>query len=92
MFTVEEIELLIEGLTAWENSDQAGAILETMLQSVVQQDQEAAKQEALKVIEKAEEKRKRKHDRTILLQAKLIKLKDKLLAGEAADFLATGES
>lgn len=90
MFTIEEIEIFMEALDAWENSAAAGAFFGSMLASVAAPDKEFAQREIDRQLAEAKEDKKSKKEKAILLKAKLINLKDQIATSEAADFLASG--
>ena len=79
MFTIEEIDILIDGVDAWAAKSGSDRIMGTMIGMMFSKD----KEEAIKVAEKekaaaknAEAAEKRRKEQAILLKAKLIQLKD----------------
>ena len=90
MFTVEEIKDLMDALNSWEKDDE-GSLLTTLMGGMLHQNEEARKdfldEQEVKMKEEAQERENRK-ERSILLKAKLISMRDKAEAKEFGSSIA----
>ncbi len=81
MLDADEITVLVEALEAWVNKDAVGEILSELVVGVFAKDDAHAKERLeAKKTEGAGAKALRK-DRAILIQAKLIQMRDGIIAG-----------
>ena len=84
MFNVEEIKDLMSALDSWE-SDDGGELITTMIGGILtpQEDREEYMEERQAKSEEAAQERLDRKERSILLKAKLISMRDK---AEVAEF------
>lgn len=76
----EELTVLLEAMEAWVNKDAAGEILGDVVTSLVSKNQEEAKAIRQECRQKADTARALRKERAILIQAKLIRMKDEKVA------------
>lgn len=79
--TRQDLDVLIEAVEAWESKDLAGDMMESMLTSMMcksEQDVEKHKSEFEKRQEKRESARRVRKERSVVLRAKLIGLRDSM--------------
>ena len=88
--TIREIDILIEAMGAWESREAAGDLMRGLVIGMISKDDEDRKK---LFHEQEEEKNQRELEKqkereiSILIKAKLIRLKDTITAKEAADFM-----
>lgn len=90
MLNYEDIELLIDALDALEKKLMADAIMNSILGAVALDGIDAAKANLDRLMETAKGKSIPMRDRIVSLKAKLIQMKDKSVADDAASFMKKG--
>lgn len=96
MFDIDEINILLEALNDWVASvvrkNAMGSLLTAMLIGVHMEgkDKENFKEQMLEDADKAKQETESREERAILLKAKLIRMRQELMAKEAADCLRMG--
>jgi len=81
-FSEDEIAVLIEALEAWVNKDAISGVMGSLLGTLVSGDEQKEKfaaQQAINDAKRDRDKQNRK-ERAILMQAKLISMKDRAFA------------
>lgn len=88
--TVEEIEILIDGLNAYVNEVSIKGLMGSLVGGLLIGDSEEAKQNYLKAVEEKEQKTQRKirelEESTIMLKSKLIQMKNAIAAKESVNW------
>lgn len=80
MFTNKEIDILIEGVREWKTKGTSEYIINSILTACLpdkKEDKESFEQKQKEERKKLEDEMKSKEDTAILLQAKLIQMKNK---------------
>ena len=83
--TTDDISMLLEALTAWEDKDFSGMMIGTLIGGMLTDDKEKAKRDREVELVKYNEAKKVRQERSILLKAKLIGMKDSTIAAHALD-------
>lgn len=82
MLTREDIDVLIEATEAWESKDAAGELMGDLLQGMLSRGDEKTlaemKQRKMEETRKREQEKKLRKERSIILRAKLISLRDSM--------------
>ena len=88
--TIEELDILIEAMSAWEHRDSGGDLMKSLLTTMIAKDDEQRE----RMLQDQEEERNQKElekqkekETSILIKTKLIHMKDTATAKAAADFL-----
>lgn len=79
MFTSDEIDILVEALTAWENKDAAGELMGAVFTAMISKDEESFnknKEINDKKTKAMEEAKKQREIASIKLKAKLYEIKE----------------
>ncbi len=76
--TIEELEILIRGIDAWEQSDRRSALTVGMIGSMLAKDKDEEKTRMEDVMREADKKTKTKAEIAICLKAKLVLMKNRL--------------
>lgn len=83
MLSRQDLDALIEAVEAWENKDDAGNIVESlMLSSMRIGDIPGIKEEASRKAANRQAEKKIRKERSIILRAKLLQIRDSLAADE----------
>ena len=88
--TIKEIDILIDALDAWESRNVAENLFADLLTHIVipeGQERDDAKRKLRDDREKEELQKKNEKEKSILIKAKLIQMKDKIVSIEASNYL-----
>ena len=93
MLSSDEINMLLEAIEIWkEMTPVESGNMVAIMNGIVTGDQEEMKAVIHNALEEAHRKRTSRKERGILLQAKLIEMRDKMDVSEAAEFLRKSAS
>ena len=90
MFTLEEIDILIEALKSWENEGSTHGLLTAMLSVGLGADKDEAIEDAKAQSELFVAEKKKKEYQSIMIKAKLIKMRDEIEAKEFGNSVLGG--
>ena len=88
---LEDIETLMEALDALEQKAMSDGIVGGLLGMMLSDSKEQARGVLEKEISEAQQEGEATKERVILTKAKLVQMKRKMIANEAADFLRKGQ-
>lgn len=92
MLTQEDINLLLEAVETWKDiMPVEGHHMEVMMSGIVSGNPEQFKEAMGKAVEEAGRKRRSRKEQAILIQAKLIQMRDKMDVQEALQSASKGE-
>ena len=88
--TVDDIKTLEQGLDALQAKDQSDAMLAGLMIGVLTPSKEEAERSMKELLAEGKSKSEAIKDKVTLLRAKLVMIREKLEAQEAADFMKDG--
>ena len=87
---IEELDILIDAMTAWESRDSFGQLMGGLMGAMLAKDDEQREERHAqfeKTMEEKADQQRREKETSIIIKAKLIQMKDKLIAKNAAEFM-----
>ena len=77
---LDDVQVLLEAMEAWENKDDAGALMSGMVGALLTKGDEEWKAKQKESDDKLAAAKRMRKERSVLLRAKLIQFKDTLIA------------